>query len=172
MRPPVPRCPARADVSVRWRHLPDRRSSSGHDRSPAHSRLPTRPGWVGFTLIGLLVVLAIVLMLYFGNSGSGSYAGAVAQSRRQGLQLASQINARQLVTLIVQFQLANGRLPQSVDELDAPPASLLDPWGNRLSFSFGDQPPGQVREVYIHSPGPDGEPDTEDDITQTEPLPL
>jgi hypothetical protein len=132
-------------------------------RSPARQR-----GNVAFGLIALLIVLLIVLYLAFGAGGRG-LAGAAGGARQRGQEVGASIQTRQLTTMITQYYMTHDELPRTLADMDAPPAAFLDPWGNPLSFTF-QTPPGQRTQVTIRSHGPDGIPNTEDDIIVVEEL--
>lgn len=140
-------------------------------RNRCHPGPRSRRGGSGLIVMAL-ITLAVVLLLYFANlTGGGSSIEHVAQTRRRGLEASLQLNTQQLVTLIVQHKLANDRLPQSMEELDAPPSALADPWGRPMTFEYEEEGPGPAL-VIVRSAGPDGEPGTGDDIIVRERLPL
>jgi type II secretory pathway pseudopilin PulG len=125
-----------------------------------------------FGLIAILVVLVIVLLLYFGNAGNGSYSQQLSQTRKQGRNLAFQINAQQLTLLIATYKQNNGRLPRTWEEMEAPPASYTDAWGKPLTFTIEENRRTGRTTITYRSSGPDEEPGTDDDIVTTDDLPL
>jgi len=130
-----------------------------------------RPGrFGGFGILGLLVVMTIILVLYFGDSGSGSYMDQVAETRHQGQKLSIEMEANQIKTLIVNYQLTNDRLPESMEDLGVP--AMLDPWHNPLTFTYEESRPGAPTVVIIRSAGPDEEFQTDDDLTSRARLPI
>ena len=135
-------------------------------------RHDVRPGWVGFGLIGLLIVMAIVLYLMFGTGGGGtSYMEQVGETRQSSKQLAVDINTRDLLTLMATHQMNTGDLPRTMQELEAPSGAFDDPWGTELTFEYEDEratPP----TVIITSAGPDMSFGTDDDIVKKERLPF
>lgn len=133
------------------------------------SRVADR-GSAAFGLIGLLVVLAIILYLLFGNMGGTSYMDEVNKGRKQGQQASIDMQAEQLLTCITQYQLANDALPKSMEDLEAPAGAFVDPWGLQVRFSCEKDPRSGHGVVHIVSAGPDGEFDTEDDLTTTRDL--
>src|SRR5690606_3697636 len=106
--------------------------------------------------------------------GGGSYMQQVQRSRQQGQRMNVEINTRQLLTMIAQFKLQNDRLPQSMEELEAPPGAFQDPWGNAITFEYAapEGGRGQPESVIFRSAGPDGELNAADEVTQTERLPV
>lgn len=132
----------------------------------------TRRAFAGFALVGILVVLVIVLIIYFGNGGGGSYAGQMSQARKQGRELAMELNTQQLTLLIATYQQSSGRLPKTWEEMEAPAASYTDPWGNPMTFTIEEGRGGGRTRVIYRSNGQDGEAGTEDDITKSDDLPL
>ncbi|MBL9032283.1 MAG: hypothetical protein JNM80_11350 [Phycisphaerae bacterium] len=146
---------------------------------------PTRHGHAGL-LIGLLVVVVIVLVLLFGDfsstggttsatgsPGGGSYAGQVAQTRKSGRETAFSINSQQLTTMIAQYkQEHNDKLPKSWADIEGlPKQSYTDAWGNELAFTIEAGPRGPGKVTY-RSNGPDGQPNTSDDIVKVDSLPF
>jgi competence protein ComGC len=134
-----------------------------------HSRVSER-GNAAFGLIALLIVMAIVLYLMFGNMGGTTYADEVKKGRDQGRQMNIDMQAQQLLTDVTQYQLANGELPQSMEDLDAPPGAYVDPWGLQMRFTCEKDPRSGRGVLHIVSAGLDGEFDTEDDLTTTKNL--
>lgn len=137
----------------------------------------------GALIIGVLLVLAIVLYLMFGMSTGGSggstskgggggstYMGQVGQTRKQGKALAQDISTQQLTLLIVQYREANNKLPKAPADLEDSAVYFKDPWGNEMTFSF-ESARGKTTVTY-RSKGPDGEANTEDDVSKTDTLPF
>lgn len=134
-----------------------------------HTRFSTvaNRGSAAFGLIGLLLVMGIVLYLMFGNMGGTSYMDQVKETRDQGRQLSIDMQTQQLLTSITQYALTNDELPQSMEDLEAPSGAFLDPWGLQVRFTCEKDPRSGKGLVYVVSAGPDGEFDTEDDLTKT-----
>jgi competence protein ComGC len=141
-----------------------------HQKSIARHRLPVRRGFAGILM--LLVVMLIILMLYFMSAGSGgSYAKQVATTRKRGQEMARDISTQQLLALIVDYKLNHDdKLPTSVADLEAGNA-FNDQWGRPMTFSFQKNTRSGAITVTFHSDGPDGEPNTADDINKSELLP-
>ena len=125
-----------------------------------------KPKQAGFTLVEILVVIVIV----------GLLATLVGPNVMKALFGAEKDTASTQVLnfqgVIQQFVIAERRLPEGWDELieedqngmayieglTGPP---MDPWGNEYEIREGER-----RNQYeVISWGPDGEPDTEDDIS-------
>jgi hypothetical protein len=128
-------------------------------------------GSAAFGLIALLVVLAIVLLLYFGNAGGGNYAQQLSEARKQGQRLEMRLNTQQLTLLIATYRQQNGKMPRTWEEMEAPPAAYTDPWGHAMTVAVEEERAGGARVTY-RSAGPDGEPNTGDDLVQTDALPF
>lgn len=127
-------------------------------------------GSAAFGLIALLVVMAIVLYLLFGNMGGTSYMNEVKKGREQGQQVSIDMQAEQLLVSVTQYQLANDALPRSMEDLEAPAGAFLDPWGVQVRFTC-EKDHGSGRGVlHIVSAGPDGKFETEDDVVVTRDL--
>ena len=119
----------------------------------------------GFTLIEILVVVAIIGML--GAVAVPAYMNYLADARIT--------TTRSLIKNIEDAcQMYNmkhgGKYPSQLSELlegddDNPPlidGGLEDPWGNEIKYEK------RGKRIYLTSFGPDGEEGTEDDITNTE----
>ena len=116
----------------------------------------------GFTLIEILVVVAIIGML--GAVAVPAYMNYLADARIT--------TTRSLIKSIEDAcQMYNmkhgGKYPNQLSELlegddDNPPlldGGLEDPWGNEIKYEK------KGKRIYLTSFGPDGEEGTEDDIT-------
>lgn len=136
-----------------------------------------RAGVAGVGLLGMLIVLAIVLALYFGNfSGSGSYADKLVETKESGERLNVELNTRQLMILIATHRQTYGELPRDYEAMEQAPTTFLDPWKKPLRFEYAEGAEaagatGRV-EVIVTSAGPDQEFDTEDDIQKIDQLPF
>ncbi len=143
---------------------------------------------MAFGLLALLVVAAIVLYLLFGmgggstitpgagagggggGGGGGGYVGAVANSRKSGKALASQLNTKQIASLAAQYRQTYNKLPASVADLEAPAPTITDQWGTMVAISFQDV--GAATKMSVRSAGPDAQMNTPDDVVTTEDLPF
>ena len=116
----------------------------------------------GFTLIEILVVVAIIGML--GAVAVPAYMSYLADARIT--------TTRSLIKNIEDAcQMYNmkhgGKYPSQLSELqegddDNPPlidGGIEDPWGNEIKYER------KGKRIYLTSFGPDGEEGTEDDIT-------
>jgi len=137
------------------------------------SRIHNRPGnrsrRRGFTLMEVLLVLAILVIL-----ASVSILGVTQYMTRANNETAK-LKLKALQTAIDAFFLGEGRHPQSLDELLVfspktrsryieSPNALLDPWQRQILY----QPPQQVgslAEYELRSLGADGQDGTDDDIS-------
>ncbi|MDX9911889.1 MAG: hypothetical protein RBS39_08665 [Phycisphaerales bacterium] len=139
-------------------------------------------------LVGLLVVVVIILVLMVGlpgggsssgsggsggsasggGSGVGGVLGAARSSRNTARQAKLSINSRAITDTIVAYQVQNGSLPHSWEDLGIAP--MLDPWGQAMRFECLSER-GKA-SVTIYSDGPDGEPGTDDDQSETHDLPI
>jgi len=128
-----------------------------------------RRGGASFGLIALLITMAIILYLMFGNMGGGSsYADKVNKTRKQGRETANEISTQQMTLLIAMYRQNNQQLPKIPADLESPGA-FNDQWGQEMTFTF-ETVRGKTTVTY-HSIGPDGEPNTEDDLKRTDTLP-
>jgi hypothetical protein len=136
-------------------------------------------------ILVVLITMAIVLYLMFGmntggssgggstskNGGGSTYMGQVAKTRKQGRETANMITTQQLSTLIAQYRVDhNGKLPKSAADFEESASSFNDQWGNPMTFTF-EESKGKTTVTY-HSNGPDGEPNTEDDVPRKDTIPF
>jgi hypothetical protein len=133
--------------------------------NPTHSNR----GAAGAGLLLVLLALLIMLVLYFSNFGGGSYMKSLGTARHQAKDLVQEINTQQLSILISTYRQTNNKLPKTAEDLESPGA-FRDPWGRDMTFVFETN--GDNTKVIYHSLGPDGQPDTEDDIRKPEQLPF
>lgn len=119
----------------------------------------------GFTLIELLLVVAIIGIL------STAAVISVPQILNNTRITAAQNGISAINTALTSYSMQhNGKYPETLEALtegddENPPiiengeAALTDPWGNPYRY----QKTG--KRILISSDGPDGEQNTEDDIT-------
>ncbi|MBI4430233.1 MAG: type II secretion system major pseudopilin GspG [Candidatus Omnitrophica bacterium] len=126
----------------------------------------------GFTLIEILLVVMIIAMIAGLVAPQLAGKGRDAQIKKAiadiegGLAMALEL-----------YELDNGVFPQNLEDLINDPGSARrwkgpylkkrvipkDPWGNEYVYSF---PGSQNTSSYdLSSAGPDGQPSTEDDIS-------
>ena len=114
---------------------------------------------LGMTLIEIMVVLAIISLILGG-------VGVMAFNRYKDAQLEETKNqVVQIHQLVEQFLLTKRKCPKNLQEIKAAGiASKVskDSWGNDYEIKC-EQGGGDAIEV--RSPGPDGQPGTEDDIS-------
>jgi hypothetical protein len=131
-----------------------------------------RRGFSGFGLVVVLLAVAIGLFLYFGSMGGGkSYVQTAVETKKKTEDLSIGIEAQQLAVLIGEYRMSHdGKVPQTYEDLGVQPSSFNDRWGHPLRFRFDAPRPADARDFLAISNGPDGAPDTADDITLRVPL--
>lgn len=142
-----------------------------HRRTPPRRRVARG----GFTLMEVLLVLAILVIL--GTLVVANFSGIFASSKIKAAQ--AQISA--LETQLDIYQLDIGSYPttqQGLQALRVPPPDLANPTKWTGPYAKKDIPPDPWNSPYfyewlgpnqyrIYSAGPDGVPNTADDITST-----
>ncbi len=133
----------------------------------------TPPARRAFTLMEVLLAIALISMLAFlvvGNLGK-----FMTDSQTN---IAKSMVSDAFAVPMMSFKLSVGRYPtteEGIKALETAPDSLgerwkgpyvrnlpLDPWGNPFQYRF---PAQKSKDGYdLWSNGPDGQPDTEDDI--------
>jgi len=114
------------------------------------------------TLIEIMVVVAIISLIVGG-------VGVMAFNRYRDAQIQNTRNqTRTLQQAIEQYRTAKrGKCPKTLEELRASgfvSRVPKDAWGNPFRFTC----PGEMTSVDVVSVGEDGEPGTDDDITNAE----
>lgn len=135
--------------------------------SPRLQRNHRRAGH-GALLILVLLGLAVMLYLYFGNMGGTSYMQQVKQTKDRGQEMARQISTSQMSLLIAMYRETNKKLPATPADLESPGA-FNDPWGREMTFKFEQSPKGT--KVTYFSLGQDGEAKTGDETTYEDVIP-
>lgn len=132
-----------------------------------------RRGFAGFGLIGILLVLAIILFLYFGSTGGNkSYMQTVVETKKNSESLGFAIQAQQLAIFVADYMANhNNKPPTTYEEMGAEPSSFRDTWGNPFRFTVNAAAPGVPSALTLLSNGPDGKPGTDDDIAASAGLP-
>lgn len=127
-------------------------------------------GAAGVGLLVILIALCIILYMMFGNGGSGkSYVQGIQASRARAKDVKADVQTYGLTQLIVAYNTQNGKLPKTAEET-GDEASFRDPWGNTISFTYQTEN-GKTFIIY-HSNGPDGQPNTQDDVIKRDQLPI
>jgi hypothetical protein len=123
----------------------------------------TRHAFSGMGILGILVVLAIILALYFAAAPGGkSYVEAVGESRQQALDFKAETDDRQTLTLAVQYQIENGELPSGPEDLGVEwMDTSKDEFGTLVRYDRRTE--GNVTFLDVVSAGEDLEHETEDD---------
>jgi hypothetical protein len=122
----------------------------------------------GALLILVLLGLAVMLYLYFGNMGGTSYMQQVKTTKDKGQEMARQISTSQMSLLIAMYREQNKSLPKTPADVDSPGA-FNDPWGREMTFTFEQTPKGT--KIIYSSLGQDGEPKTGDEKTYEDVIP-
>jgi hypothetical protein len=125
----------------------------------------------GALILVVLLALAIILVMMFAG-GNKSYVSQVNQTRKKGKETAAEIQTGQLTLLMAQYRQENGgKLPTTWEDLESAPSQLTSPFGKPMTFRFETDKNGKTT-VFYHSDGPDGEPNTGDEINRTDTLPF
>lgn len=118
----------------------------------------------GMTLIEILIVVTIlgVIITLVGSRVYKQFAKANVKT--------TELAMRQLEQAVVEYQMDNRKIPAAGEGLDVLEGEYIenlpnDSWGNPFRYLA----PGPEGKAYdIISDGPDGLPDTEDDIKLSE----
>ena len=152
-------------------------------------RVRTPMGRGGFTLIEVLLVIVIILML------AGALVVFVLPQQEGAEKNTTRLLLQQVESALDTYRLNMGRYPTDEQGLDAlmtkptfenerqgekwsgpylkPGTTLEDAWGNKLRYEVADtsleEGTGTAGPRYkLYSVGPDGQPDTTDDIKARE----
>ena len=155
-----------------------------------HHRLPRRAA--GFTLIEILLVIVVILML------AAAMVVFVLPQQKGAEKNTTKLMLAQVATALDTYRLNLGHYPTEQEGgLDAlskkptfenermgekwqgpyikPGTSLDDPWGFKLHYELvaagGDGDDKSALPYKLFSVGPDGQPDTDDDIRHGAPAP-
>lgn len=112
----------------------------------------------GFTLIELIVVMAIIALLFAMVIGTMDYA------KRRAKESQAQSQIQQLQDGLQKYYTKFGRYPTTLAAVSNYMDSgftLVDPWGKQYSYSFAATNP---HSFVLYSFGYDGTNDTADDI--------
>lgn len=122
----------------------------------------------GLLILVVLIAVAIVLYLMFGNMGGTSYMEEVKKTKDRGESMAREISTGQMSLLIAMYRQSNGRLPASPGDMESPGA-FNDRWGREMSFTFASR--GGATIVTYRSGGSDGVLGNDDDETYEDRIP-
>ena len=142
----------------------------------------------GFTLIEVLLVIVIILML------AGALVVFVLPQQEGAEKNTTKLLLQQVETALDTYRLNMGRYPTEEQGLDAllvkptfenerlgekwngpylkPGTKLEDAWGNKIKYEVTDMTDDTNKNgprYKLYSVGPDGQPDTADDIKAREP---
>jgi general secretion pathway protein G len=140
----------------------------------------------GFTLIEVLLVIVIILML------AGALVVFVLPQQENAEKNTTKLMLQNVETALDTYRLNMGRYPTTEQGLEAlvakptfeneklgekwsgpylkPGTKLEDPWGNKIRYELadaaatGDEANKNAPRYKLFSTGPDGQPDTTDDI--------
>lgn len=133
-----------------------------------------RAGWRrgnGALILMLLIGVALVLVLMFGNFGGKSYMQNVAGAKKKGNETGVDVLAYSLVQMITAARATNpDAVPTSFEDLGAAESAYIDPWGKPIRWEYDDAK--HPKSVRVISDGPDGQPGTGDEVVVEKPLPL
>lgn len=135
-----------------------------------------RAGWRrgvggGAMILMVLIGVALLLVLMFGNFGGQSYMQGVSGAKKQGEETGVQMLAQSLMQTITAVRATDPEaVPMTFEDLGAPASAFIDPWGNPIRWEYDD--PARPTRVIVISDGPDNRAGTEDDIRVEKPLAL
>ena len=109
-------------------------------------------------LIGTCGGLILVILVAIGGLAAIGLATAVALSEPEKTELTA--DGALITTAVESRKAETGVYPESIDDLDVVGPFLVDPWGSAYRYELDAERSG----YRILSNGPDGLPDTEDDI--------
>jgi general secretion pathway protein G len=126
----------------------------------------------GFTLMEVLIVLAILVIL--GATAVGIFTGAQATANRR----AAQVQVDNLDNASERYYAIVTEYPAQLTDLNQQPAHLsvskwsgphiedipLDPWQNEYQYAYPGTNNAHLGKPDIWSMGPDGASGTEDDL--------
>jgi general secretion pathway protein G len=126
----------------------------------------------GFTLMEVLIVLAILVVL--GATAVGIFSGAQATANRR----AAQVQVEAIDQAAERYHAIVGEYPAQLMDLNQQPNHLsvskwsgphiedlpLDPWQNQYEYVYPGQQNAHLGKPDIWSWGPDGQSGTEDDL--------
>ena len=121
----------------------------------------SRRGAAGVFVLLVLVSVAIVLVVVFMPGGSAETA---LEARESAETSVARFSGAAVATDVHGYIALNGAAPTSMDDLvDYRGGAYVDPWGAPMRVEFHRNDRGRVGSITVHSAGPDGEWNTEDD---------
>jgi len=124
-----------------------------------------KAGFSGAAILFLLIGVAVILILMFGNFGGGkSYTQAVSDAKKEGENIVQTIDYGQLGMLVAIYRQENDKLPATFADLEVAPDTFKDQWGDPVTFRFDTARAADATEVIVVSKGEDGRAGTPDDL--------
>ena len=120
-------------------------------------------GAAGVIILVLLMGVALMLVLMFGNFGGSSYVEEVAETKERGEQLAVDLDMRQVGMLIAMHRDETGELPEGAGDLGPEASIYADDAGVAYRFEYDADRPRDATTFDVLAAGPDGVFDTADD---------
>lgn len=141
-------------------------------RMPRQTTRRGQTARLGFTLLELLLVMAILVVL------ASLSTFAILNLRDSTSQQAAQVQIETLKDACTMYKLSVGSFPRNLNDLQALPSGMtpqqwggpyldesipMDPWGRPYNYT----PDNVAQTVRVTSNGPDGQRNTSDDVPQT-----
>jgi general secretion pathway protein G len=112
----------------------------------------------GFTLMEMLVVVAIILVL--AGAAVPMYMSYLEGAKRD----MAKANVRMITEVLQAYEIKHGSLPPNLEVLTQPqadgspavldPNTLLDPWGHPYVYDGPDQKDQRTGKPHVYSQGP------------------
>lgn len=134
----------------------------------------TRTGGAGIGLLVVLIGVVLGMWLLFGKTGPGgsSYMGNMSETKKDAEDLGLTLQARQVAMMVAQQEMARGKYPESIAEIeDFDPSTLVDQWDQPFTMTLVREG-RSVKAIELRSPGYDQVLGNEDDVVHVERLPL